>query len=170
MRTRYNHFAYMLSIAENLRDIAHTDKKPRFFMSTGLASLEGILNNINIVNLPCLIAEDNCDLRLSDNLSDGIMALPFYTFYILYPASHGNDAEILEARAKAKVTASKVLARMLRDAHEPDLELGLDIMDFSSVRMQGIGPLGDNGHGVMVTFTIGQEADMVYDTNNWFDE
>jgi hypothetical protein len=170
MRTLYNHLTYMESIAENLRDIAHSTAKPRFFKSTGLASLDGLMANLSVANLPCLIAEDGCDERLSDNSSDSIRSLPFYTFYILYQASPGNDTEIMEARSNARATANKVLSRMLRDANVPNFDLGIDIMDFSSVRMQGVGPLGDNGYGVMVTFTLQQEADIDYDTNDWMDE
>jgi hypothetical protein len=170
MRTLYNHLTYMESIAENLRDIAHSTAKPRFFKSTGLASLDGLLANLSVANLPCLIAEDGCDERLSDNQSDNILGHPFYTFYILYKASPGNDTEIMEGRSKAKATAKKVLSRMRRDAHEPNLELGIDILDLSSVRIQGVGPLGDSGYGVMVTFTMQQDADIVYDTNDWMDE
>lgn len=168
----YNHITYMESIAEQLRDIAHTSKRQRFFKSTGIASLEGVFANLNNLNFPCIIAEDNCDSRLNDNLSDSIREFPFFTFYVLYQASAGNDDEILEARKQARSTANKILSRMLRDANSEEIgnELGIRIMDFSSVRMQGVGPLGDNGHGVMVTFTLQQEAPIDYNTNDWFDE
>jgi hypothetical protein len=170
----YNHITYMQAIAENIRDIAHTPKKPRFFTSTGISSLEGVFSNLNSLTFPCLIAEDNCDSRLADNLSDSIREHPFFTFYVLYQASAGNDEEILKARSDAKTTARKILSRMLRDAKyldwDHEMSVGLRIMDFSSVRIQGVGPLGDTGHGVMVTFTLQQEADIDYDTNDWLDE
>jgi hypothetical protein len=165
--TPYNHITFMEEVASTLKDLLHTQKKKRFFISTGLMSMEGIMANLPTASLPCLIAEDNSEERLSDNISDNILSHPFYTFYILYPAPPGNDQKIMEARQNARITAKKVLSRMLNKKFDP--ELGLDMVDYNSIRILGVGPIADNAHGVMVTFTLVQPAEINYNPEDWND-
>jgi hypothetical protein len=85
----YNHIDYMEDVATYLKDIAHIPSKPRYFKSTGLASLDGLLANIGVAKLPALIAEDQCDLNLIDNTSDNILARPLLRFLRAIPRQPG---------------------------------------------------------------------------------
>lgn len=163
----YNHIEYSRMIAINLATIAHSEKKPRFFISAGLSSLDGIVSNISTANLPCIVAEDNCDERITDNLSDNPIGVPFYSLYVLFPASPGNDIETVEARHKARIEAKKIISRIYSDYLNSNH--GLNLLDPNSIRMQGVGPLGDYAHGVMVTFTLQQAANIVFNPDEWLD-
>jgi hypothetical protein len=162
----FKFFEYSEDIATNLRDIGHTTKKPRFFKSTGLASLDGIVANLATVNFPCMVAEDGKDQRMEDNDSDNPMYRPFYTWFFLYQASISNDKEIMEARDKAMETARKAVSRIYSD--HINAANGLELLQPNTINFQGVGPLGDLGHGVMVTFTLRQEA-MPFNPNDWLD-
>lgn len=164
----YNHIDYCKDIAENLKTIAHTKGKPRFFISTGLAALDGLVAHSASANLPCIVAEDGCDERIYDNTGDNPISIPFYTIYVLFKASPGNDSEVMGARKNARVEAKKIVARMYSD-YLNQLN-GLALLDPNSIRLQGVGPLGDFGHGVMITFTLQQAAGITYNPNDWLDE
>jgi len=168
MRTVYNHLEYMEEVASLCKDIAHSKPRPRFFKSTGLANLDGLIARLNTAYFPCLVAENNEDERFSDNVSDNVLSVPFYSFYILLKANPGNDDEIFSARTKAKEIAKKVVARMCNDGLNE--RYGLDLLEYNSIRFLGVGPLGDNGYGVMVSFSVKQVAGVFYNSNDWMDE
>ena len=164
----YNHIDFLETTAAKLKDIAHTQEKQRFFVSTGVSNLEGLIQRISSAYLPLIVAEDNSDERFIDLLDDNILALPIYTFYVLYAASPGNDTQIMLARRNGKITAKKVISRMLKLRHHEDL--GLDLVDYNSFRFLGVGPLGDAAHGVMVTFSLKQQAGIFYNPEDWLDD
>jgi len=161
----YNHIEYMEAIATILKDIAHTSDELRFFKSTSLASMDGLLAHIGVAKLPALIAEDQSDSGFIDNTSNNILDRAFYSFYVLYPASPGDDSKIFEARDNAKATAKKIISKMRKDAAE--WNYGLKDLEVSSFRFMGIGPLGDCGYGVMVSFTIIEDSDTDYNDDDW---
>jgi len=161
----YNHHEYMEDAATKLKAIAHNSNAPRFFKSTGLASLDELLSRIGSVRLPALISEDGSDQVITDNGSDNPLAKPYYTFYIIYPAKAADDSTIFTARSNALATAKKVISRMR--THSRDLQYGLKDLDFNTIRIMGVGPIGDNGHGVMVTFTLWEPADIYYNATDW---
>jgi len=162
----FKFFEYSEDIATNLRDIAHTPKKPRFFKSAGLASLDGIIANLASVNFPCMIAEDGKDQRFEDNDSDNPLYRPFFTWFFLYQANVSNDKEIMEARDMALETAKKAVSRLYSD--HINATNGLELLLPNSISVQGVGPLGDLGHGVMVTFAL-REAAMPFNPDDWLD-
>ena len=163
----YNHIEYMESIAANLKVIAHSRNNQRFFKSTGLASLDGLIARIGCAKLPAIVAEDQSDQNIIDNTSDNILAKPYYTFYVLYPAKAGNDDSIFEARKNGLKTAKKIISRMRKDAREQ--VYGLKDLNVGSFKIMGIGPIGDQGHGVQVTFTLIEDSDTYYNESDWVD-
>ena len=166
--TAYNHLEYMEQVATFCRDIAHSKIRPRFFKSTGLANLDGLIARLNSAYYPCLVAEDNSDERFTDNLSDNVLSLPFYSFFILLKANPGNDDEIFAARNNAKIIAKKVISRMANDGINS--KFGLELLEYNSIRFLGVGPIGDSGYGVMASFTLKQHANCSYVKSDWLDE
>lgn len=162
----YNHEEYMEAIATNLKDISHSPSRPRFFMSVGLSSMDGLLNSLTRADYPCIVAEKGPDKRLLDNLSDNRMYQPFFTTFILLKAEPGNDKSIRLARDGAEAIAEKIVGKMLKDSVSE--ANGLALLDEPSIRIQGVGPLGDNAHGVMLSFTLRQAAKFYYDTDDWY--
>lgn len=160
----------MEDVATNLKVISHSKSLPRFFVSTGIANLDGLLGQLSQASYPCLVAESGPDKRLLENLSDNPMFQPFYTFFILYQAEPGNADAIREARDKAESDANLIIGKMLNDrinSGSTDNEEGLARLDTNSFRVQGVGPLGDSAHGVMVSFTLNEAAELYYDDDDW---
>jgi len=163
--TEYNHEQYMEAVATNLKAINHSADHPRFFISVGLASMDGLLNSLTRADYPCLVAEKGPDKRLIDNLSDNRMYQPFFTSFILLKTEPGNDQSVRQARDSAEEIAEKVVGKMLHDSvHNAN---GLALLDEASIRISGVGPLGDAAHGVMLSFTIRQPVKFYYDTDDW---
>ena len=160
----YNHYHFIEELAKQHVEILHTAAKPRFFRSNGLASLDGLLANISSVRLPAFVAEDGKDSRLADNLSDNIIEHSVYTVYVLFPAK-ADEASVTAARVKAKAVAEDIVS-VLR-LNQVNGTNGLDLFDFNTVRMQGIGPLGDNAHGVMLSYVVPAGAAVVFDPTRW---
>jgi hypothetical protein len=163
---KYNHEEYMEDIATSLKLISHSSTNPRFFKSVGLASMDGLLNNVSRANYPCIVAERGPDKRLIDNTSDNLIFQPYFTFFVLYAAEPGNDESIRTARDNAEHVANLILGRMLNFRSTDDHE-GLEMLDENSIRVLGVGPLADFAHGVMVTFTIKEAAELYYDDDDW---
>lgn len=163
--TEYNHEQYMEAIATNIKDISHSPTRPRFFISLGLSGVDGLLNSLTRADYPCLVAEKGPDKRLLDNLSDNRMYQPFFSAFVLLKAEPGNEQSARQARDAAEVIAEKIIGKMLKDS--VNQQNGLDVLNEGSIRIQGVGPLGDNAHGVMFSFTIKQPAKFYYDTDDW---
>jgi hypothetical protein len=164
--TEYNHEQYMEDVATNLRDISHSPDNPRFFISVGMVSMDGLLNSLTRADYPCLVAEKGPDKRLIDNLSDNKMYQPFFTLFILLKTEPGNDQSVRQARDNAEIIAEKIVGKLLYNSVRG--QKGLSLLDEPSIRIQGVGPLGDNAHGVMLSFTIRQSAKFYYDADDWY--
>lgn len=163
--TEYNHEEYMEAIATNLKAISHSESQPRFFISLGLSAVDGLLNSLTRAHYPCIVAEKGPDKRLLDNLSDNRVYQPFFSAFVLVKAEAGNEQSARQARDAAEVIAEKIVGKMLKDSINQ--QNGLDVLNEASIRIQGVGPLGDNAHGVMLSFTIKQPAKFYYDTDDW---
>lgn len=164
--TTYNHINYMQEVAEKQRSIGHSASCEKFFKSTGIANMDGLLASLNDAQYPCLVAEYGPDKRLTDNVSDNPLQQPFHTFFIVTKATAGSATEIAQARETCEAIADKVIAKMNSDRLN-NLN-GLHLFNIGSVRIFGIGPVGDSAHGVMVTFTTVDAAQLTHNPDDWF--
>lgn len=166
MTKEYNHIKYMTIMAKNHRAIAHSEQTPRFFVASGLFSIDGLLNSLTNAQYPCIVAEVGPDIRVDDNTSDNTMFRPFYTVNVLFQAEAGNSLSVLKARDRAKRVAQQIAVNMILDAH--NRMNGLDLLNAESIRISGIGPLADSAHGVSLTFTL-REHIGEYESEEWFE-
>lgn len=164
----YNHEEYFEDCATRYKRISHSPQKPRFFISLGLASMDGLINNLSSANYPCIIAEKGPDKRLRDNRSDNMMWQPFFSFLVLYPTEPGNEASVRTARDTAEADANRIISRMVMEARS-NLK-GLALLNEESIHVQGVGPLGDCAHGAMVTFTLLESANLIFNNDDWHEQ
>lgn len=163
---QYDHIAYMLDCATRLKDIAHTEDTPKFFRVSGLAGMEEYLQQLNEAQYPALMVHDNTDGAIGDpNRSSNYLDNPYYVFYVIDRPEYGNADQSEAVKKKCKVIGKKILAKMLRDKTR-GLK-GLDFLDFSNIPYQTIGPIGDQAVGVMFSFSVREDANIIYDGNDW---
>lgn len=155
----------MEDCATRYKRIGHSPNNPRSFISLGLIGLDGLLGNLAKASYPCLIAERSPDKRLADNLSDCFKWQSFFSFFILYQAEPGNASSIRKARDNAELDANQIVSRLCWDVANG--EFGHSVLDTNSIRIQGVGPLGDFAHGVMVSFSIAEFANLQIADDDW---
>jgi hypothetical protein len=162
----FNFITYMRSCAETLKDIGHTEQTPKFFRISGLLELDEVLSNLSDMGFPAMLVHDNTEGVIADRApSDNYLDTPYYVFYIVQHVSYADhDAQEL-AKAQCKTIALKILARMLRDKKRG--KNGLTFLQFNNIPYQGIGPIGDNCHGVMFTFQVPDSANLIYNADDW---
>lgn len=162
----FDFITYMRDCATRLKDIGHTEETPKFFRISGLAQLDEVLGNLSDMGFPALLVHDNTEGIIADRAtSDNYLDSPYYVFYVVEHVEYGNYEKQEEAKETCKAIGLKILARMLRDKKRGNL--GLTFLQFSNIPYQSIGPVGDNCHGVMFSFSVADTANLIYDTNDW---
>lgn len=163
---KFDFIPYMLDCATRLKAIRHTEENPRFFRVSGLAGLEEYLQRLSEAQYPCLLVHDNQDGNVGDtSTSDNFLDNPYYAFYVVTRPEFGNADESETAKKLCKSIGFKILARMKRDKRNQ--VNGLAFLRFSSIPYQTIGPIGDQAVGVMFSFTVTDQASLVYNDADW---
>lgn len=163
---KFDFIPYMKDCATKLKDIAHTDDNPKFFRVSGLAGLEEYMQRFTEAQYPALLVQDNQDGSIGDmNRSDNYLDNPYHVFYIVDRPEYGNADSSEATKKRCKAIGKKILAKMRRDKRNQ--ANGLAFMNFSNVPYQSIGPIGDQAVGVMFSFTVPDQSDMVYNADDW---
>ena len=166
---KFDFIAYMLDCATRLKDIQHTAESPKFFKISGLAGLEGYLQQLTEAQYPALLVHDNQDGSLGDqNRSDNFLDNPYYVFYVVARPEYGNADSSETIKKQCKAIALKIIGRMRRDKR--NLANGLQFLNFGNIPYQTIGPLGDGAYGIMVSFTVTDQLGSIYNANDWLTE
>lgn len=163
----YNHTEYMKAIATNLKDIGHSSNHKAFAIASTINLFEGLNENLNSIHLPALVVIDDLSSRLTDNDSDNLLDIPFYQFVIIHKAKVNDAASQQEGRRMAKAIAKKVLSRMFLDKRKSIN--GLTNIDRNNIMFDTVGPVGDGACGCLVSFSITEEAKIVYTKEDWID-
>jgi hypothetical protein len=162
----FNFITYMRDCAEKLNSIGHTEETPRFFRISGLLQLDELLGNISNISFPALLVHDNTEGLIADrSVSDNYLDSPYLVFYVIQHVPYADYDAQQEAKADCKTIGLKILARMLRDKKH-GLH-GLTFMQFNNIPYQNIGPIGDNCHGVMFSFSVPDTANLIYNADDW---
>ena len=163
---KFDFIPYMFDCATRLKDVGHTEENPKFFRISGLAGLEEYMQRLTEAQYPALLVHDNQDGSIGDmNRSDNYLDNPYYVFYIVDRPKYGNADESEAAKKRCKIIGQKILAKMRKDKRNQ--VNGLAYMNFSNVPYQSIGPIGDQAVGVMFSFTVTDQSDMVYNPDDW---
>ncbi len=162
----YNHINYMLDCATRLKEIGHTTETPKFFRVSSIGHLDELLSNLNKIEFPALMVDDNTDGTVGDrNKSDNYVDSPLFNFYIVKHVELEDHDARQTAKTDCKNIGFKILSKMARDKRK--LLNGLTWLEFTNLPYQTIGPIGDNCFGVMFSFTVSNNANLFYNANDW---
>jgi len=161
----YNHLEYMENVATSLKEIAHSSNHKAFATASGMGLLEGLMEGITSLNLPCLVAIDDVSSRLAENDTDSISEVPFYSFCILKVANTNDSLAQRKAMRECKVLVKKVISKLRTDRRNG--VDGLKYFDTGSVLISGIGPVAGGYYGCSVSFSLLQPAGVVYNASDW---
>jgi len=172
----FDFITYMENVAQQHKSIAHdpSNGNDHYFRVSGVAGLEELLSNINNASFPALCVVDNPEGRLVDQSSNNVVDRQFYYFFLLKPADSLDADSRQTAIDDCRTIARQILARMFRDYLKENRELtettGLRYLQRDSITYKAIGPLGDNCHGMWVSFAVINRTGISFDKNMWSDE
>lgn len=139
----YNHFEQMEFIAGAYKPIGHTAKRKRFYRAFGIEDLIELRQELNKAEGTILIAIDGCESDTSDTGADALFGKDEYSFIVAIETKRDDPDTIFAATSAAKDHANQIVLRLYHT-------LGLR----SDFTQQGIGPIGDNFYGVIVSFRV----------------
>lgn len=165
---------YMADCAIKMKAIGHTENKPRFFIVSSIAALEGLLGRLTTgASFPGIIIYDTQEGFFGDgSTSQNWLDNPDYTFYVVDKLAKLNDTDSAELlKRSCKDIGFKIIARMLKHKKEAlrsgNDPYGLELFKKQNFPYQTIGPIGNNCYGVMFNITVPRVADMVYTNDDW---
>lgn len=156
----YNHFSYCEMLASQLKAVAHTSKKPRYFKAFGIEDLYSLDDKLSSVTGTILIAVDGYESVSSDNGADALTDKLQYSIILARNTNSDRPGTIDSAFADCRSLIKQVRNRLLDDP------LLVDIID-RNTQINGIGPIGDNFYGVMLSYSISLSEDFFIDYSAW---
>lgn len=171
----FNFRSYMLNIATSLKDIGHTEAKPKFFRGRNARTVDEMLGKDPYAGTSsCLNILDRRDgkyVHTPNSLADQQV----YTFMVTSNVHDiTDDDEYDTVIDESMLVCKKIIAKIIKDA-DADGQLphasgtGLRDLDKNSISYQTIGPLGRSHYGTMVTFSLVQYPKVMqqYDESDW---
>lgn len=156
----YNHFDYGAQLAIKLKPISHTPEKPRFFEAFGLEDLFNLTDKLSSVTGIILIAVDGYESDSRDNGSDGLNDTLQYAFIVARNTVADRPQTITAAFAECRTLCKQIRNHLLNDAN-------LATIIDRNTQINGIGPIGDNFYGCMLSLSIQQCEDFFIDPTFW---
>jgi hypothetical protein len=156
----YNHFEYGLTLATHLKHIRHTEQKPRYFTAFGIEDLYNFTDKISRIVGYILIAVDGSEADSKDNGADALTDTRVYSFIVAGSTMSGNPSSQTD-----KVTITTRIAKQIRNRLLQDPNLSYSIN--RNTQINGIGPIGDNFYGVMLTFSLDVPEPFEIDQSFW---
>nr|DAI42965.1 MAG TPA: hypothetical protein [Caudoviricetes sp.] len=151
----YDHFAFGEALASSLKDISHTTQKKRFFTAFGLEDLTTLDDKLSSVSGTILIAVDGCESESEDNGADGLNDKQVYSFIIAQNTVSGNPETINQAAKQCKKICKQIRNKLLKDIQYVD----------RNTQINGIGPIGDNFYGTVLTFFVNVPEEFFVDSS-----
>lgn len=150
----YNHFSYGEQLAIRLKSISHTPEKPRFFEAFGLEDLYNLDDKLSSVTGMILIAVNGYESDSRDNGGDGLNDALQYSFIVARNTISDRPQTITSAFEECRPVCKQIRNVLFQD---PQLSYAID----RNTQINGIGPIGDNFYGCMLTFTIHEAEDFL---------
>lgn len=151
----YDHFAYGEALASALKAISHTSQKKRFFTAFGLEDLISLDDNLSSINGTILIAVDGCESGSEDNEADSLNDKQVYSFIVARNTISGNPETINQTAKQCKSICKQIRNKLLKDIKYVD----------RNTQINGIGPIGDNFYGTVLTFFVNVPEEFIVDPN-----
>lgn len=156
----YNHFEYGRQLAIRLKPINHTPESPRFFEAFGLEDLFNLDDKLSSVTGMILIAVNGYESNSQDNGADSLNDTLQYGFIVAQNTVSDHPETITTAFEECRV-----ICKQIRNALFQDQQLSTFIN--RSTQINGIGPIGDNFYGCMLSFSIQESEEFFIDTIFW---
>lgn len=157
---QYSHYEYGELLASKLKVISHTPQHPRFFTAFGLEDLFGFEDKLSSVTGTILIAVDGMESESSDNNGDGLTDNNEYSFIIARNTNSSRPETIIQAAKDCKAIAKQIRNRLF---HDQTLKCFIS----RNTHINGIGPIGDNFYGVILTFSLHEAENFFIDSKFW---
>ena len=152
----YNHFAYGMQLATQLKSIQHAKNRPGFFEAFGIEDLYNLSDKISAVKGTILIAVDGYESSSLPNGADGLNDALQYAFIVATTTINDRPETISQAFAHCRPICKQIRNKLFNEA-----SLQSDIS--RETHIHGIGPIGDNMYGCILNFTINQGEDFFVD-------
>lgn len=163
-------YEYFKTLAEQHKEILHTDNNCRIFRISGIAGIEELLGQQTDMEFPAVLVEVNDDGTIGDeSQSDNYLDKPSHPFFIIDRAEPGDDDALEASRQRTKRIGFEFIARMRHERYgTDDPKNPLLFLDFSNIPYQTIGPFGDSITGCMFTLRFNQVSDYFkYNSEKW---
>jgi len=162
---KYNHYEYCENIARKLKPIKHSEENRRFFEATEQDEIESLEARLSDIGGILFIAIDGVESDFDWKNSDSLMEQPSFKFAIVEQTTSGESDTIYRAVKNCKAIAMQVIAYMMNDYHNHHKRM--DLLEPSSFKMKGFGPIGNNYYGVLVGFSFDQGTNYEINPNLW---
>lgn len=157
----YNHFQYGEALAASLRSVAHTPANRKFFTAFGLEDLTNFEDRLSSVSGTILIAVDGCESDSEDNGGDALTDKQVYSFIVARNTVSGDPDTVNRAAYDCRLICKQIRNRLLQD---PALSGIID----RGTQINGIGPIGDNFYGTVLTFFLHAPEEFCINPEYWF--
>jgi len=170
MQVNFNFNSYMLTVAETLKELKHTEAAPKYHRASSISEVEELLQNSTKTSGLQLIIQDDREGRIIDNRAELLIDDKYRVFYVVKNVQSLTMEEREEALDDCETVVKKILSKMFYDMLRADnqgADKDLLFFDRNSVRYQTIGPIGDNYHGIIVMFTVPNTFSYAYNADDW---
>ncbi len=156
----YNHFAYGEQLATQLIPINHCPEKPRFFEAFGIEDLYTFEDKLSSVTGTILIAVDGYESDSKGNRGDGLNDTRQYAFIVARNTVSDRVETVKQAFADCRIICKQIRNKLFQDAQ-------LACLIDCDTQINGIGPIGDNFYGCMLSFSVEENENCQLDATYW---
>lgn len=156
----YNHFEYGEQLAIKLKPISHTPETPRFFVAFGVEDLFTFEDKLSSVIGTVLIAVDGYESDSKGNGADALNDTRMYGFIVAKNTVSDRIETIKEAFNECRQICKQIRNKLFQDER-------LAGMIDRDTQINGIGPIGDNFYGCMLSYSIQESEDFLVDETFW---
>ena len=153
-------FSYAEGLARQLKAVGHSDGRRRFFPSFGLEDLVFFSDRLSSLDGFVMIAVDGHESESTDNRADALSDTRHYGIIICRNTVSDDPASMADAFAGSERLCREVRNRMLNELR-PRISRDTEI--------NGIGPIGDNFYGCLLSFTMEDTEGFLVDQTQWED-
>lgn len=156
----YNHFACAEKFATQLKAIKHTPENSKYFKAYGLEDLFNFDDRLSSLKGYVLIAVDGYESDSVSNRGDGLTDTRHYAFIVAHNTVTDRTETIEEAFSGCRKICKQIRNALLQD------ESLFGCLN-RNTQINGIGPIGDNFYGCMLSISVDEPEDYRIDDSYW---
>lgn len=157
----FDFLSYAERLARMHNFISHSDDHCRFFPSFGLEDLVSFTDRLSSLEGFVMIAVDGCESESSDNRADALDGAYHYGIIVCRNTVSGSPSSLFGAVRESARICAQLRNRMF---HELRPRISRD------TEINGIGPIGDNFYGCLLSITMNDTEGFDIDQTYWKQE